>query len=110
MTGSIGVTNRYKGNCKGCGECCSRILPLSKTDIAGIRKYVEQHGIEQTAQSDGLTCPYLTKDRKCAVYPVRPDICRAYRCDRHASNDFSPVDKHMIHPPYAMADMREVLA
>lgn len=56
------VTDLYSGDCRGCGECCSRFLPVSPFD---------------------LLCPYLTDGRECAVYAARPEICRAYRCDRH---------------------------
>ena len=79
------VTDLYTGDCRGCGECCSRFLPMSLLDRARLRAYVRGHGVAAhvpRAQLD-LTCPYLTDGRECAVYAARPEICRVYRCDRH---------------------------
>ena len=79
------VTDLYTGDCRGCGECCSRFLPMSPFDRARLEAYVRRHGIEPTApRADcDLLCPYLTDGRECAVYAARPEICRVYRCDRH---------------------------
>ena len=79
------VTDLYAGDCRGCGECCSRFLPTSPFDRARLGAYVRRRGIEPAeprAEYD-LLCPYLTDGRECAVYAARPEICRAYRCDRH---------------------------
>ena len=79
-----------KGSCKGCGECCSRFLPVSKFDTQRLSDYVSKHNIkphETTAESLDLTCPYLTDDNECAVYPARPEICRAYRCDKQVRGE-----------------------
>lgn len=79
------VTDLYTGDCRGCGECCSRFLPVSPFDRVRLEAYVRRNGIEPAeprAECD-LLCPYLTDGRECAVYAARPEICRAYRCDRH---------------------------
>lgn len=79
------VTDLYSGDCRGCGECCSRFLPVSPFDRVRLEVYVRRNGIEPAeprAEYD-LLCPYLTDGRECAVYAARPEICRAYRCDRH---------------------------
>lgn len=79
------VTDLYTGDCRGCGECCSRFLPVSPFDRVRLEAYVRRNGIEPAeprAEYD-LLCPYLTDGRECAVYAARPEICRAYRCDRH---------------------------
>lgn len=79
------VTDLYTGDCRGCGECCSRFLPMSPFDRARLRAYVRWHGVAAHAPWArlDLTCPYLTDGRECAVYAARPEICRVYRCDRH---------------------------
>lgn len=79
------VTDLYTGDCRGCGECCSRFLPMSLLDRARLRAYVRRHGVAAHAPWArlDLTCPYLTDGRECAVYEARPEICRVYRCDRH---------------------------
>ena len=83
------VTDLYTGDCRGCGECCSRFLPMSLLDRARLRAYVRRHGVAAHAPRArlDLTCPYLTDGRECAVYAARPEICRAYRCDRHKTGE-----------------------
>lgn len=96
------VTDLYTGDCRGCGECCSRFLPMTPFDEVRLSAFVSARGIEQRpprAEVD-LTCPYLSDDGLCAVYQARPEICRAYRCDLHASGT--------MEPPADMASMRLV--
>lgn len=104
------VKNLYKGDCRGCGECCSRFLPLSKKDIERIKAYTEENDIKQRPEGADidLTCPYLTEDKVCAIYEARPDICRAYRCDFQCEGYFVPMKLIMREEEYDMADMREV--
>lgn len=104
------VTVLYDGDCRGCGECCSRYIPLNAADVIRLRGFVKRHGIEQRpprADID-LTCPYLTDGNTCAVYDARPMICRTYRCDRHAKGDFSEYAGHETRG-CRMRDMREVI-
>lgn len=79
-----------KGNCKGCGECCSRFLPMSEFDMQRLSNYVFKHNVKVHEVVKGtldLTCPYLDKNKECAVYTARPEICRAYRCDKHVHGE-----------------------
>lgn len=105
------VHDLYHGDCKGCGECCSRFMPLSTRDIEVAKRYVEAHGIEQKSERGDIDmiCPYLTDEHTCAIYEARPDICRAYRCDLHARGEFMPLRLVMCNGPYKDADMREVI-
>ena len=99
----------YNGDCRGCGECCSRFLPVSQRDLERLRRHVCAHGIEtvpERAEID-LLCPFLSDGRICAVYEARPDICRAYRCDRHAFEGAASVGRVMIFGPYEIRDLRE---
>ena len=86
---SRGVTDlrTSRGDCRGCGECCSRFLPMSRMDERRLVGYVERNGIEPRPEPEGsidLTCPLLSGSRECMAYDARPDICRVYRCDEHA--------------------------
>lgn len=86
------VTDLYKGDCRGCGECCSRFLPLSHYDLRRLKPYVLEHGIkphEPRGEVD-LMCPWLTDGKECAVYVARPEVCRAYRCDLHKRGEIRP--------------------
>lgn len=79
------------GKCSQCGKCCSNILPMSDKEIRAIHKYIDKNGITErkhllpTANPClDMTCPFLDTDKKCekcAIYPVRPAICRQFICD-----------------------------
>ena len=78
------------GECSSCGACCADFLPVGKGEIKRIRDYIRKHGITErkhrppTAQKFvDETCPFRDNDaRRCAIYPVRPMICRDFRCDK----------------------------
>ena len=87
-----GVTNFCKdGKCTGCGACCSDFLPLSNKEIKEISDYIKKKNIKPTARNlpitditFDLTCPFLDNSKecdKCKIYPVRPKICRTFKCD-----------------------------
>lgn len=68
-----------KSNCpEGCGKCCGPIFP-SLAELQNIKIYCTEHHIEfrnfLDITEDGF-CPYLQTDKRCAIYPVRPFLCR----------------------------------
>ena len=68
------VTDLYSGDCRGCGECCSRFLPVSPFDRVRLEAYVRRNGIvpaEPRAEYD-LLCPYLTDGREWRSTPRGP--------------------------------------
>lgn len=82
------VTDMHRADCRGCGECCSRFLPLTPADEVRLMAYVRNHGIKPHPEPRGivdLTCPYLNRKRECMVYEARPEICRGY--SKHASGE-----------------------
>lgn len=82
------------GQCSQCGECCSDFLPLSDMEIAQIHAYVKRHGITEhrncpptVIPTVDYTCPFRNNaEKKCEIYPVRPAICRDFRCDKPGKN------------------------
>ena len=66
--------------CIGCGECCGHYLPMTSAEIAQIRLHTVVNMIEP--RPDPVDCPWLKKNRTCAIYKVRPAICRAFHCQR----------------------------
>ena len=79
------------GKCIGCGSCCTNFLPMSDREVLIVKRYVKAHAIQE--QKHGAApfvslidciCPFLDigrKDKKkCAIYPVRPEICRVFNC------------------------------
>ena len=64
--------------CRGCGDCCG-IIPATPTEIREIRKFLKDFPeIAKSAdkRENKLHCPFLTEKKACAIYSVRPVICR----------------------------------
>lgn len=88
------------GKCSGCGSCCSGVLPLSKLEVSRIKSYIKQKNIKEYRQNvmqgiDG-TCPFRDeKEKKCTIYPIRPEICKHFMCN-HTYEDImkSKMDFH----------------
>jgi Fe-S-cluster containining protein len=101
------------GKCSGCGNCCANFLPISDVEIKRIRQYVKQHGIREqmrlypTAKPIvDMQCPFRDEtQRKCTIYPVRPGICRDFRCDEPED---AKINKALYHGKYSPVDMRAV--
>lgn len=83
------MNNTINGECSKCGGCCGRYLPLTNKDIQKVKYIVKTKGIQpQRAKItvfEDLTCPFLTKDRKCIIYNHRPYICQIYQCNKHGN-------------------------
>ena len=90
--------------CIGCGECCGHYLPLTAKEIAEISLYAYEHGIEPRWHA--TDCPWLAKNRTCAIYEVRPSICRAYHCEyaRAKQMDGNPDDYHVYNTTRVFMD------
>lgn len=101
------------GECSNCGACCSDWLPVSESEVNAIRKYVTKHGIKERRHTPptvqpvmDLTCPFRNElKRKCDIYPVRPAICRDFRCDKPKKEIWA--NKRMYHGKYSVVNMRE---
>ena len=81
------------GKCTGCGQCCARLLPVTRKEVNQIHRYIEKHniGIQEhgtmvfSKQMLDCICPFLdmTKsENKCAIYEVRPTVCRDFICNK----------------------------
>ena len=80
-----------KGECAGCGGCCSNILPMTKEEVITIKRYIKKHNIKEqkhvqaplAVQTLDMTCPFLDLSKeykKCTIYEVRPAVCRYFIC------------------------------
>lgn len=88
------INDCIDGECSGCGDCCTAILPVSKKELKRIVLYVKENGIKLVDHCAGLPmnelpkdmqCPFLDlsrPDRKCNIYDVRPKICRLFKCNQ----------------------------
>lgn len=103
------------GKCIGCGKCCSNYLPLSSREAKEIHRYMKKHHITEKKHNAptitpvfDMTCPFLDESKsceKCSIYPVRPMICRDFKCDNPKKKIY--VDKKKYHERYALVDMRK---
>ena len=61
-----------------CGKCCGPVFP-SLAELRNIKQWCTIRYIEYKdfldITADG-SCPYLTNEHKCLIYPVRPFLCR----------------------------------
>ena len=78
------------GQCSNCGECCTRVLPLSSKEVAIIHKYIKDNNLKATSHplavmsgKVDLTCPFRNHEKaKCNIYSIRPEICRVFQCNQ----------------------------
>lgn len=101
------------GKCSDCGNCCSDFLPISEKEIKAIRRYIRQNNIKEqkhivpTAQvSMDWTCPFRDNtNKRCVIYPVRPAICRDFKCDKPKQQIWA--DRDMYHDVNRVVLMRQ---
>lgn len=86
-TQDLDITSNCKnGRCSNCGECCTDFIPLTKAEVKNIKAYIKKNNIKENVYVDeehfDLRCPFYLKDNEhhCAIYPVRPTICRSFKC------------------------------
>jgi hypothetical protein len=99
-----------RGTHEGCGECCSRFMPLTEGEVKVIRREIMLRGIKpRFAPKDviDLTCPLLDEDKRCMIYDFRPCICRVYDCSKH-KNGTIPLPP-LIMKRAEIVDMRKVV-
>lgn len=92
------------GKCSNCGSCCNDLLPLTPADKVRIFQYVTKHGIKEQRHNVvagvDVTCPFRDEaKRRCTIYPVRPQICRQFRCDDELENTLFYKRTMMRHYP-----------
>ena len=67
--------------CINCGECCGP-FPISISDYQRIKDYIKQHPeVREVIDSEHKPLECVFRDntlKRCAVYPVRPMVCRLY--------------------------------
>ena len=97
-----------RGTHMGCGECCSRMLPVTDGELKVLKDAVRERGVAlrpERAEVD-LTCPLLDDGGMCMLYDVRPLICRLYDCSEAARGI---VRAHPLMGRCEIVDLREAL-
>lgn len=98
------------GRCSGCGECCSNFLPMSQKEIQTIRCYVSRNAVNEQRHNVAVgidaTCPFRSEsERKCLIYPVRPEICKSFQCNKKPEDLLE--NKTLFHERHRPIDMRK---
>lgn len=80
------------GECSRCGACCTPFLPMTKSEVKAVKEYLKKNPqIRERALNQPFfkgnnvyvrCCFYDDEKKECMIYPVRPFICRAYKCDQ----------------------------
>ena len=99
-----------RGTHEGCGQCCSRFLPLSPAEAAAVRLAGRGKARPERPETVDLTCPLLTEDLTCSIYEIRPAICRAYDCSAHKAHDLTPFFVEGVSPDWRVYDVRELVS
>lgn len=105
------IEDFFKDNkCSKCGECCGPYLPLTNEDVKRIIKYVKDNNFiaKEPLREEDKMCPFLdkTKENKCKIYNIRPEICRIYTC-RHARNQQLEMAKNNFQPKPELINLEE---
>lgn len=69
--------------CKRCGGCCCDVQPMSPEEIERIKEYLAKRPYLIRPPRDKTKCMFLRQGllrKYCAIYKVRPDVCRVYSC------------------------------
>ena len=85
------------GKCSNCGNCCIPWLPLTNEEIKVIKDYISKHNIKPIPLQEGNNyyldcCFHDRKNKRCTIYPVRPEVCRNFICS--ASNKKIKKDRY----------------
>lgn len=70
--------------CDKCKGFCCGPVPVTKTELVEIKKYVKRQPLSWRTQLRSQlrlfgTCIFYDQDNnKCGIYPVRPSICKAF--------------------------------
>jgi uncharacterized protein len=95
--------------CASCPAKCCGPIPLSTSRVEVISQHLNSMSKERIQQLKGqyrgpLTCRFVdTSDHSCAIYPVRPELCRNFG---HFDKLICPVVGHIVDPVLTiLADM-----
>lgn len=90
------------GKCFCCGGCCSDYIPWTKKEIIRVAEYLKEHP-EIKEQYKNLSqgsfkalCAFNDETtHRCLIYPVRPDICKTFCCNKPSDFIDNNRDKHL---------------
>jgi Fe-S-cluster containining protein len=95
--------------CKGCGECCSNLLPLTVDEIIDLKflaKGKESHK-RKYLNDYYMVCPFLNENNRCDIYENRPWICKTFTCDKFKNAIFDEEDRQEIDKKRSIVNLRK---
>lgn len=70
------------GKCSNCGSCCTDYVIISEKEIKSIKKWLKHHP-EVEDKTFSFLCPFRDPVKRCCqIYPVRPNLCRSFKCNK----------------------------
>ncbi len=98
--------------CDGCrhepvtNACCT-IVRATRLEAKAIRRYAGEHDVEWQVNTsgDGIRCGFL-QDGMCAVYEVRPWMCRAFGVIKQAPCSRFPDEARLDMPQQQTINLR----
>lgn len=92
-------------NCINCVECCSLLTMITDEEYKkykklfnGKYKTIYQQSVKrwkdiaEEKKAFNLTCPFITRNKRCAIYSIRPQTCK----DFHCKSSLNKLDKKLI--------------
>lgn len=80
-------------NCINCTECCSLLTMITEEEYKkykklfnGKYKTIYQQSVKRwkeiAREKNALnyTCPFITRNKRCAIYAIRPQTCKDFHC------------------------------
>lgn len=99
------VVDLENPNCINCSECCSLLTMITDEEYKkykklfnGKYKTIYQQSIKRwkkvAEEKNALnyTCPFITRNKRCAIYEIRPMVCK----DFHCKSSLNKLDKSII--------------
>lgn len=101
------VVDLKNPNCNNCTECCSLLTMITPQEYEFYLKYFTRdkkgreifiqgvtrwNKIAINANSFNMTCPFISKTKRCLIYKNRPQVCREFHC----SPELNKLDKNII--------------
>ncbi len=82
------ISNCNNHQCSKCGSCCTISIPITRKEEFRIKKYIKENNVKPEELFDdcnfyAMCCFFDRKNHKCKIYPVRPEICKTFKCDRN---------------------------
>ena len=95
--------------CNNCNECCTITAMITPDEYKKLNKFLKTKGksiykdavsrhikLAKKYNCRNFKCPFSTLNKKCAIYSMRPAVCRNYHCTP-SLNKLEPYDEFEEH-------------